>query len=402
MSELQLTTEKFQEIAPNMSKTLESNKTRASKGVAYGKSILSEIQDKGMSAEMDEKCNKYLVLCRTAVKEMQEERKPFTVFLDTIKKEFTAAENFLDVTKQGTEAFQIQIHRNEFVTQLKKEEAQKKKEAAAKLAKDQEAIDNRTVFESQLSKYLQNYIASQKISLQNSFNAITLDNFNDKSEKLKALKAKYPKEHFDKFSPFFTNEYHSKEELVQIQNEMFKKQDLNILAGVVEGEINAFIKELIDKLPSLKLELERIAKAGEEEKKRLELEKVAREAKEKADAEAKAKLDAEKKEAELQAQNMAQKTEAMMNNEVELFESSAESPEVRTGFKINILHHAGAMEIIAFWFENEGKNLTITELEKKSILQMKAFCEKMAFKIGEKIESKYLSYVPVYKAVNKK
>ncbi len=77
-------------------------------------------------------------------------------------------------------------------------------------------------------------------------------------------------------------------------------------------------------------------------------------------------------------------------------------PETRSGYQITILHQAGAVEIFNFWFQKEGANCTIDEIEKKSIAQMKGFCERVAHKDGEMIQSKYLKYEPVYKAVNRK
>ncbi|MDR3271930.1 MAG: hypothetical protein LBT29_00405 [Flavobacteriaceae bacterium] len=393
---------KINEVSQNMGKLLTQNKDRAEKGAALGKKLISKLQTEGVNAENDERANSYLVNCRTAVKEMQEQRKPFTAFLDQIKKEFTSAENALDVSKTETEAAIIQSFRNDYVRRLKEEEEQKKKEAAEKLAKQQEAIDIKTEYKKQLSTYIQNYIIKQKNNLQNGFNSINLADFDRRAENLKNLKTLYPESHYMEFTPDLVIQYHSIEETQVFIREVLENQNFALLKGIIEGEINAFIKDLTDKLPSLKLELERIAKADEAEAEKLKKEKTDREANEKTQEAARAKAEADKKAQELNAQNMAQKTEAMMDTELELFATDNAAPETRQGFKINILHQAGVMEIISFWFEGEGKTLTIAELEKKSIGQMKLFCEKHAHKTGEKIVSKFLSYESIYKAVNKK
>ena len=115
----------------------------------------------------------------------------------------------------------------------------------------------------------------------------------------------------------------------------------------------------------------------------------------------KADADAEKAKAAKEAEiaNAADKTNAMMDNMV-LNDSIA--PETRDGFKITLLNKTAVAEIFTFWFQREGMTLTISELEKKSITQMKAFCEKIGHKSGDMIVSENLKYEPVYKAVNRK
>jgi hypothetical protein len=142
-----------------------------------------------------------------------------------------------------------------------------------------------------------------------------------------------------------------------------------------------------------------MAKAGAAEKTRLAAEKAKREA----DAEAKMKADSEAEKAkqakEAEIQKVADQTNAMMDNMVL---TDSVSPETRDGFKINMLNKTAVAEIFTFWFQREGMTLTLPELEKRSILQMKAFCEKVAHKSNDKIESVNLTYEPVYKAVNRK
>jgi hypothetical protein len=92
-------------------------------------------------------------------------------------------------------------------------------------------------------------------------------------------------------------------------------------------------------------------------------------------------------------------TNSMMNN-LELNDTVA--PETRDGFKIKLLNKTAIAEIFTFWFQREGITLTLEELEKKSIAQMKAYCEKVGHKSGDLIVSTNLKYEPVYKAVNRK
>ena len=85
----------------------------------------------------------------------------------------------------------------------------------------------------------------------------------------------------------------------------------------------------------------------------------------------------------------------MVDTQADLF---TEAPKVKEGYDIKVLNPAGYLQLISFWFENEGKNLTNDKIESMSITRIKAFCEKYAVKNDVTIESKLLVYEPVYKA----
>lgn len=399
MSEL-ITTNQIADIAKNGAEVLNSNKERAEKAITVGKNILTAINEAGgLNPDLDARCNKYLVNCRNAKKEMEEIRKPITQLFDQIKKEFTSTENDLDIKKDGTLPFIIQTHRNDYVKQIEAEKERKRKAAELKLNQDKERVDVKTVIETQLSNYVSNHISERKDKLQESFNNITLENFEKKSLDLKSHKPVYHKAHWIDFKVSIKTEYISQDDVKTIYDEVMGKKDFDLIAAVVEGDLNTFKKELIEKLPSLKSELERIAAADDEEKQKIEAEKKKREADEKAKRDAEAEAERIKKEEELKSNAAAEKADAAMNN-LELFEDNG--PETRSGYEIKILHQAGAVELFTFWFEREGAKCTIEELERKSIGQMKTYCQNLAHKTGDIISSKYLKYEPVYKAVNRK
>ena len=89
-----------------------------------------------------------------------------------------------------------------------------------------------------------------------------------------------------------------------------------------------------------------------------------------------------------------------------LFEASAEMAEVmpearpvRESYNIEVVKPAGWFLIVSFYFEKEGNGKTQAELEKKTLLQMKTFCEKWAVKSDTKIESPLLKYTETFKAI---
>lgn len=401
MSEL-ITTNQIEQIAIDGAITLESNKERTAKALNVGNNILEAINENGgMTPEIDTRANKYLVNCRTAKKEMEEARKPLTQFFDQIKKEFTGLEANLDISKQGSIPFIIQSHRNELVRKIKEEENRKRAEAELKLNVEKEMIEVTANVETLLSTYLRDYITAKKQALQNFFNSISLEEFAVKSKTLKSTIV-YDRNHLLKFEPTMNRPVFLKDDEVKNIVTKIKEEKLNnfdLLGATIEGELTAFQNELIDKLPSLKNELSQLKKANEEE--RIKLEEI-RKNREKEEAVRLAEQDAlqkKKQEEEIQLQKEGKKADAIVNT-LELLDEKG--PETRSGFEIKILHQAGAVEIFNFWFQNEGANCTIDEIERKSIAQMKGFCERIAHKDGEMIQSKYLKYEAVYKAVNRK
>ena len=393
------TQSQLQEVILSGSEILQSSALRVEKALTVGENIIKAIHEQGMSAELDERANKFLVNCRTAKNDIETQRKPITAFFDSIRKQFTETEGKLDSKKADAIPAKIQAHRDAYVKQLKEEEAEKQKTAQAKLDKENEIIEIKSSLETQLSKYVQDHITERKQKLQNSFNAITLETFEAKSKALKTLAINYEKSHFDYFSPNWLRKLVTQEETSVLLDEFIASKSFDLIAIVVIDEISKFKLELIEKLPSLKTSLDEMAKAGEEEKKRLEAEKAKREAdaeaKMKADAAAKAKADAEA----LELKKTADQTNAMMNNMV-LTDSVA--PETRDGYKITLLNKTAIAEIFTFWFQREGMTLTLEELQKKSIAQMIAYCEKVGHKSNDMIVSVNLKYEPVYKAVNRK
>lgn len=393
------TQSQLQEVILSGSEILQSSALRVEKALTVGENIIKAIHEQGMSAELDERANKFLVNCRTAKNDIETQRKPITAFFDSIRKQFTETEGKLDPKKTDTVVYKIQSHRDAYVKKLRDEEAEKQRLAQAKLDKDNELIDIKSSLETQLSEYVQTHILERKQKLQNSFNGITLETFVEKSKALKTLVISYSRQHFDLFSPNYCRKFHTQDETSVLLDEFMKSKDFELIAAVVVREIQKFKSELIEKLPSLKTSLDEMAKAGEEEKKRLEAEKAKREAdaeaKMKADAAAKAKADAEA----LELKKTADQTNAMMNNMV-LTDSVA--PETRDGYKITLLNKTAIAEIFTFWFQREGMTLTLEELQKKSIAQMIAYCEKVGHKSNDMIVSVNLKYEPVYKAVNRK
>lgn len=398
MSEL-ISQVQLQDVIVNGSEILQTSAVRVDKALAVGTNIIETIKQQGMSAELDERCNKFLVNCRNAKNDIETQRKPITTFFDTIRKQFTETESKLDTKKAASIPFIIQGYRDAYAKKLRDDEEAKRREAQEKLEKENEAVEIKVSIERQLSEYVQSHILERKQKLQASFSAITLENYAEKSKGLKSLVIKYEQAHYDSFAPKIQLKRVTNEEYVEIWNGVIQGQDFNLLSAVVVGEITKFKDELIEKLPSLESELKALSIADEEAKQRLEQERKDREDSENRRLQEESQKEIDAKNQQLEQEKVSSQTENMMNS---LSLSDTTAPETRDGFKITMLHQAAAVEIFTFWFQREGMNLTLEEIEKKSIAQMKAYCEKVAHKSNEKIISKHLKYEPVYKAVNRK
>ena len=143
-------------------------------------------------------------------------------------------------------------------------------------------------------------------------------------------------------------------------------------------EIEGTKQDLIDKLPSLRKQLEE-----QEELRRTNAVEAARmeEERKQQEEEAKAKAAAEKSAAEVQA----------------AFDFSAASmsptpTKAKVKKKIQITNPQGFMQVYQMWFMREGINMSMEDLEKVH-KKMITYCEKVVNKDGEQIQSAYVKYI---------
>lgn len=428
---------------------LMANQTRKEKALAVGRNILATIGEEGMTPETDERANKYLANVSAANKSMKESRAGVTQIMDQLKKMFTEVENDLDVKKTGTIPSQIQAHRDQYAKDVAAEQERKRKQAEMEAAKAKEAIDIKYQMEANYKEQFGQYLLLRKTKMQNGFNAITLDRFEELSGKLKGLSFLFQFNYENRFISTGVR-YHSAEELKKFSDAVIIDNESELEATFL-AEMNLLKDELVDKLPSKLAELQEqkrlddeakaqaeaariaeekrqaeIAQANAKEKKRLEAEAAIARQKEKERQEEmrkkqeaalaeqkrreqeeadrmKAEAEEQKRKSDLEAEvkKQGEQTMVMFEQEAALAEA-APTPEARQGYEIKILHQVGYTQIFALWFESEGKNLPMDKIGRTSCDQMKAWAEKHAHKTGTKIDSKFLKYEESFKAVNRK
>lgn len=427
-TDVALVYEKSVDVIKSAGDILNNNTVRKSKAIEVGRNILAAIQENGMTKELDERAMKYLANVSTALKEMKESRGEVTQIMDALKAIFTKVENELDTKKTGTVPALIQIQRDAYAKQLAEEAKRKAEEAEMVRQKAEELINIKSHVERSVNSQFQNWLLEKKQKMQAFFNGITLDVFDDKAAKLKDATISTSFTPTESLVPSFC-QFHSADEVKQIATQIIEAFKKDFEATAV-AEMTLLKDDLIERLPSKRAELEeqkRLADAAAEAKRKAE-EAKSKAAAEKAKAEAaEAKRKAEeaaaeqkrreeeeqkrladaaaeaKRKAEEAAEIKAQGEQTMVMFEAEATKAeSAPAPETRQGYEIQVLHAAGYVQIFQLWFENEANKLPLDKIGNTKLDQAKAWCEKIAHKTGEKIESRFLKYEPTYKAVNKK
>lgn len=334
---------------------------------------------------LDEECKSFLGKVTKTISAMTERRKPITQAFDQIRKHFTELENEL---KTGEEIQAIQNFRNAFARHIAEIAAKEEEARRIKAATEQERIEMRAYFKQAFTKGLVNTLSLAYDSLEEIFNSITLQNCELKKDELKNFSSEYKPATFS--YPY--RNYITKEEEIAIYEEIASSKSAKNELEYNE-KITEKIRYYLDRVDSKKQELLEIAQANAAEKERLAKE-----------AEERAKREAEEKRQELlnftqkqQTSIEAEKTEASLNT---LFDQNYSAPEanVKKTLSIEVSNPAGYGQIFMFWFEREGKNLPNEKIEKKSIAQMKKFCEDIANKDGEIITSNFITYKEVVTA----
>lgn len=409
---------------------LEKTKTSVNK-------LLAEIKETGMSDELDAFCNKVQVRVKEVISEMNDRRKPLTTGMDKIRKSFTELE------AEAQAAFDsVAKHRNAWATQKAEEQRKREEEAKIKLQKEQEK--NRLIGEADLA--LRNGFLRQmteyKQRLQDILNQVTLANFDSTWEDVNNWSSTYLKTDFDIIVIPLRGLYLQPEEVIDIKNNA-RAGKFEIWSAEFKSEVEGQKKEMLDKLPGIKRHLEERRQAEEkqrrdEEEARRKREEAAQiaDAKKREEALAAAKkaeedaerqrlenirLDEERKKKEeedrirIEEENRKKEEEnarkvaadtdvrnaaSLFDNQLEL--SSQEKATVIESYEIEVKSPNGLLHIVSHYFSYLGSTEEVADLLKRSIGQMKTFCEKDYKKTGRKIDSPLIDYKPIYKVQARK
>lgn len=366
---------------------LMQNQTSKSKATEAYLTIENLITDNGMSDFYDSELAKFVEKGKKTITSMNDRRKPITQMIDLIKKEFTSLESDLKSTVD-----KAQSQRNAYATEKMKIKQEEDRQAALRLAKEKEIIEYRKSCEIAVSSYFTECASKIKSQFLNDFNSLTLENI-DKAG-FESTSSNFDTYFYKGINLTFPdNSLLDKDALDSIRSE-FIDADYSAQKAQFKAEIQSQLRELVDKIPSKKAELQTLALADAAETERLLKEKEARE-KDEADRIAK-EAENKRKEAETSASVKAAGEQAavLVDAQVGLFEA----PKVVESYEIKLINIAGYLMLIQFWFEKEGKSLPQDKFEKFTFARAKAFCENYAKKNDEFIKNPTIIYEPKYKA----
>lgn len=366
---------------------LMQNQTSKSKATEAYLTIENLITDNGMSDFYDNELAKFVEKGKKTITSMNDRRKPVTQMIDLIKKEFTSLESDLKSTVD-----KAQSQRNAYATEKMKIKQEEDRQAALRLAKEKEIIEYRKSYEIAVSSYFTECASKIKSQFLNDFNSLTLENI-DKAG-FESTSSNFDTYFYKGINLTFPdNSLLDKGTLDSIRSE-FIDADYSAQKAQFKAEIQSQLRELVDKIPSKKAELQTLALADAAETERLLKEKEARE-KDEADRIAK-EAENKRKEAETATSVKAAGEQAavLVDAQVGLFEA----PKVVESYEIKLTNIAGYLMLIQFWFEKEGKSLPQDKFEKFTFARAKAFCENYAKKNDEFIKNPTIIYEPKYKA----
>ena len=411
------------EAAPT---ALQINQDKIQKAVTAGEALLKQIETDGMSDELDEKCNGYLVKLKNTYTDLFDRRKPLTEMFDRIRSVFTDSGSQIDTKRKDNVYGKIQAKRNEYATQKAVEQKKREEEAARKLAKDKELINVKFKIETLIREAFSKQLETSKRNLISCFEDITLEDWDAKVKLFREFPLSYRTEDFDsiKIGNQLSAIYLTQDELrVMVGN--YKTDSAANYSLEYQNGMTSLLNELNIKLNSKKEELKAIAvqklRAEEESRKaaaekdeklkkeleekarlaKVEQERMEREAEErKRQEEVRLQEEAEKKrladEAQAESNKTMELTNTLFNNEVQLAEAATDAKAIES-YEIEVKNAPAWLLIVSFYFEKEGKKLDVETLGKKSLNQMKKFCESHYKKTNEKIDNQYIAYNPVYK-----
>lgn len=368
--------ENVQMIVQNAPNAYNTNSLSSMRCADFGKNLLDEIERTGMTDELDKRCADYIDKAKRTLKAMNERRAPFTKLFDQIRSEFTGMENTIDPTKKDTVPYLIQQKRNAYAAK-KREEAERARQEEMRRQQREQAVTRYTQeAEDDYRRQFDNTVTFTINELTSLNQSLTVENFDEVSEKLKTFKTTLGNEWFQSCQSHAHKPYEiSDDEAVQIRQSILNRLSRQFKEQYA-SEVGEYRDTITDALPSKKLELERMAKANAEEQARMKAELEAREA-----AETR-RLDEERKrkEEEAQAAKKAQQTATEMDG---LFGQAAIAAPVgyqpKTAVRKRIVADTpdGILAMVSMWWSKEGRFLPMEELIKIFKKQI-TFCEKLA------------------------
>lgn len=387
--------ENIQTIVSAAPQSYSDNKLSCERCISAGQSILNTITTNGgMTDELDKEAALFIEKARKTVKKMNEKRSPVTKLFDDIRREFTVIENAIDPTKADTIPYKLQQYRNQYAAKKRAEEEKRRQEEYKRQQAEQARVKLRQDIEGDFKAQFQTYLNQSINWLTTKDNSVTLENYNTVYSEIKNFSVSLPADWLHNLHTLIRIPANiSVDELRQFETDTKERLGKQFTEQYT-AEIQDNKDFILDRLPSKKANLERMAQADATEAARVkaEMEERQRKEAEEREAERKRKEEEEKQKAEMARQ------QAEMNG---LFSEQASmqnyQPKVKVTQKIELLNPEGIMPILSMWWSKEGCTLSVEELSKLFKKQI-TFCEKLANKDSVYIENESVQYIDDVKA----
>lgn len=388
--------EEFNNIMRSAPAVLQRNQTSVSACNQAGQALLDTIEAAGgiNTDELDTAVAEYLAKTKITVDNMNKRRKALTQLLSNVSKSFTTLEAAIDVKSSVTIPYRLQQARNKYAAKKLEEQRRREEEARRAQMVENEKAQYRSDISLLLERTYGDYVSRHISYLNGVMNRATLSTYDESVRLIKEASTDFSWSDFVKgVNDTFTTCHITAETRKSIKNEVASQKKVEF-ARRYAFEMDELRQSLIDRLPSLRKQLEEQealrrtneaeAKRMEEERQRKAREEAARleEARKRQEEEARAKAEADKAAAEVQAA-------------FDFGAANAVSPatqKVKVKKKIKITNPQGFLQVYQMWFTREGINMSMEDLEKVH-KKMITFCEKIANKDGETIQSGFVKYV---------
>lgn len=387
--------ENIQTIVSAAPQSYSDNKLSCERCISAGQSILNTITTSGgMTDELDKEAALFIEKARKTVKKMNEKRSPVTKLFDDIRREFTVIENAIDPTKVDTIPYKLQQYRNQYAAKKRAEEEKRRQEEYKRQQAEQARVKLRQDIEGDFKAQFQTYLNQSINWLTTKDNSVTLENYNTVYSEVKNFSVSLPAGWLQNLHTLIRIPGNvSVDELRQIETDTKERLGKQFTEQYT-AEIQDNKDFILDRLPSKKANLERIAQADAADAARAKAEMEERQRKEAQEREAERKR---REEEEKQKAEMARQQAEMSGLFAEQASIQNYQPKVKVTQKIELLNPEGIMPILSMWWSKEGCTLSVEELSKLFKKQI-TFCEKLANKDSVYIENESVQYIDDVKA----
>ena len=363
----------------------------------FGQELLNRVNTEGMSDELDQEIASFIERAKKTLKKMNGKRSAVTQIFDNIRSVYTKLENEVDPAKKGTVAAQLQEERNKYAAKKREEHEAELRRKLLELARQKAEAKYTTDVEEDFLRQFSALATDSINRLMELDKSLTLENYAIVYDGVKNTPAALPEEWFAALRPqVLLPSSLTPEEARAIAAEVKQKLHQRFTEQYT-CEVSATRDDIINRLPSKRKELERIAQANAEEAERI---RKVMEERERKEAEQREKERAEREAKEKAAAELAAQKQEMdgLFGAAQLEEASYQ-PKTQVKKRIHVLNPEGFMNIIGMWWSQVGCTLTVAELEKEFKKQL-TFCNKLANDKANPmmIQSEHIEYVDDVKA----